>query len=97
MLSVDIACDGSNGKEWLRETRVRRTPSAAAVQPQSALAHVAMTDTAAARPNDTISGQLSLSATDVTTADAADAAAAATLVALPQPAAAAAGECMDGM
>ncbi len=45
-----------------------------------------MTDTAAAQHNDTTNGEHSLSATNDAMTDAADAAAAAALVALPQPA-----------
>jgi len=51
-----------------------------------------MADAAAAQHDDTIVGEPSLGTIDATMADAADAAAAATLVALPQPTAAAAGE-----
>jgi len=51
-----------------------------------------MADAAVAQRNDTTSGQHSLSATSDAMADVADAAAAAALVALPQPNAAAAGK-----
>jgi hypothetical protein len=51
-----------------------------------------MTEEASSQPNDSTSGEHSLSSTSDAMGDAADAAAAAALVALPQPAAAAAGE-----
>jgi hypothetical protein len=51
-----------------------------------------MTDEASSQPNDSSSGEPSLSTPSDAMGDAADAAAAAALIALPQPAAAAAGE-----
>ena len=59
---------------------------------QSALAHPAMTDAATSQPNDNSSGEPSPSTTSDAMGDATDAAAAAALVALPQPTATAAGE-----
>ena len=69
---------------------MRPTPLRQQAQ-QSALHTTAMTDEASSQPNDGTSAEHSLSSISDAMGDAAYAAAAAALVALPQPAAAAAG------
>jgi hypothetical protein len=66
---------------------VRPTP----LRQQSTLHTTAMTDEASSQPNDSSVGEPSPSTTGDAMGDAADAAAAAALIALPHPAAAAAG------